>query len=158
LLLDNVRDFSRFASAGKRLGIQALAEVLFYNNSGFKDPKKQAAELKRGCRIAMELGADMLKIPMIRDHEAIAEIIEQTGLPVYILGGSDDHTVFLNEIKSISRLPISGLMVGRNIWQGENMTQRIKEISHALLAPEEAKDSKVEEDANHIPSGTIALS
>lgn len=146
-LLDNVKDFSRFASAGKRLGIQALAEVLFYNNSYFQDPKKQAAELKRGCRIAMELGADMLKIPMIRDHEAIAEIMEQTGLPLYILGGGDDHTAFLNEIKSISRLPISGLMVGRNIWQGENMAQRIKEISQAMLSPEDTKAEKRKEDA-----------
>jgi fructose-bisphosphate aldolase, class I len=160
LLLDNVRDFSRFASAGKRLGIQALAEVLFYNNSSFSDPKKQAAELKRGCRIAMELGADMLKIPMIRDHEAIAEIIEQTGLPVYILGGGDDHTAFLKEIKRISRLPISGLMVGRNIWQGENMTRRIKEISQALQASEDSAsiDAKDQEDAYAEPSGTIALS
>ncbi len=159
LLIDNIKDFSRFASAGKRLGIQALAEVLFYNNTRFSDPKKQAAELLRGCRIAMELGADILKIPMIRDHEAIARIIESLGLPVYILGGSDDHVTFLNEIKSISRLPISGVMVGRNAWQGEDTVSRIREISRALLDsgdPAHAPAAQGEEAA-FPPSGGIAM-
>jgi fructose-bisphosphate aldolase, class I len=132
LLINNALDFSRFAAAGKRLGIQALAEVLFYDNTHFKEEKTQAAELMRGCRIAMELGADLLKIPLIRDHDTIAEIATTLGLPVYILGGSDDHATFLNELKSISHLPISGLMVGRNIWQCQNVDQRIREIADAL--------------------------
>ena len=158
LLISNARDFSRFASAGKRLGIKALAEVLFYDNARFRDEKTQAAELLRGCRIAMELGADMLKIPLIKDHEAIGEIADRLGLPVYILGGSDDHATFLREVRSIKRLPISGLMVGRNIWQCKDVRKRIGEIAEALRDGKaaEASPSSAQSDGT-VPPSAAAL-
>lgn len=155
LLISNAKDFSRFASAGRRFGIKALAEVLFYDNARFWDEKTQAAELLRGCRIAMELGADMLKIPLIRDHDAIGEIADRLGLPVYILGGSDSHTAFLKEVEALSRLPISGLMVGRNIWQCQDVSKRISEIANALRGgkAEEASVSSVQGGSSFPPSG-----
>ncbi len=157
LLISNARDFSRFAAAGRRLGIKALAEVLFYGNARFQEAKTQASELMRGCRIAMELGADMLKIPMIRDHEAIGEIVERLGLPVYILGGSDDHATFLKEVRSIKNLPISGLMVGRNAWQGTDMPTRIREIAGALRSKEESSSPSRLESGDAVPPTGAAL-
>jgi fructose-bisphosphate aldolase, class I len=131
-LINNVRDFSSFASAGKRLGISALAEVMFFNNSRFQDPAKQAAELLRGCRIAMESGADALKIPLISDHNAIGEMIDRIGLPTYILGGGSNQTTFIDNVKTIAQLPINGLMIGRNVWQSDNVNERIHQIITAL--------------------------
>jgi fructose-bisphosphate aldolase, class I len=104
-LIDNVRDFTAFASAGKRLGIPALAEVMFFNNAQFLEPDKQADELLRGCRIAMESGADALKIPLIHDINAIGEMIDRIGLPTYILGGGSNQEVFLNKLRPSRRFP-----------------------------------------------------
>lgn len=131
----NIREFSRFASAGQRLGVASLAEVLFFNNRAFQDRKTQAAELFKGCRMAMETGADALKIPLIEDGEAIAEIIDRLGLPTFILGGGKIGAAdtWQRQVRSMCALPISGLMFGRNVWQSEDMDRQIHEISQAML-------------------------
>lgn len=133
-LLKNIHDVSRFAAAGRRLGISCLAEVLFYNNQAFdENPKKRAELLLFGCRTAMELGADVLKIPLIEDDVCIAEIIDRLGLPTFILGGSKtDGDGFEASMQRLARLPISGVMLGRNIWQSADMHGMIDKIAGAL--------------------------
>lgn len=133
LLLANIQDFSRFAAAGKRLGIAALAEVVFFGNLRFSQQETQAEELAKGCRMAMELGADVLKIPAISDKAAMAKIIRQVGLPTYILGGvPEDEDGFAKGVGELCSLPIHGLMLGRNIWQYGNMNDRINKLSAAV--------------------------
>ena len=61
-LMANIQNLSRFITAGRKLGVATLAEIMFFGNERFKDPATQAEELYRGCRIAMELGADILKV------------------------------------------------------------------------------------------------
>lgn len=133
-LIRNIKDFSRFACAGQRLGVAALAEVLFYNNPRFDDRKTQAAELFKGCRCAMEAGADALKIPLIEDAEALAEIIDRVGVPTYILGGNKvgGESAWRQQLGRICALPIRGLMFGRNVWQSEDVKGRIDELARAI--------------------------
>lgn len=133
-LMDNIRDLSRFITAGRKLNIATLAEVMFFGNGQFTDPAAQARELYRGCRIAMELGADMLKVPVIADLDALGEIIEQIHLPTYILGGhaAPSFDTLLETVAGLKRLPICGLMFGRNLWQYSDMAQRVHEIARVL--------------------------
>ncbi len=130
----NVHDFSRFAAAGRRLGVSCLAEVLFYNNPLFHhDPKRQADLLYFGCRAAMELGADVLKIPLIEDTQAICEIIDRLGLPTFILGGAKaDSASFVESMRALGHLPVCGVMLGRNIWQSADMNQTIASVADAI--------------------------
>ena len=134
LLIDNIRDFERFATCGARHGIATLAEVLFYGNESFVNKRTQSAELLRGCRLAMELGADILKIPIVDDFEVIGEVVDRLRLPTFVLGGSKykDNQEFLNDIRQISNLPVCGIMFGRNVWQSNDMEGTIRDIASIL--------------------------
>lgn len=133
-LLRNIHDFSRFAAEGRRLGISCLAEVMFFDNHEFaQSPKKQAELLYWGCRTAMEVGADVLKVPLIEDRERLSEVIDKLGVPTFILGGAKaDGESFVGAMRELSKLPVSGVMLGRNIWQSEDMTGTIALVADAI--------------------------
>lgn len=133
-LIRNAQDMERFVAHGAGCGASVLAEVLFFGNAAFSDPLTQGTELVKGCRLAMELGADILKIPMVEHLETVAEIVDRFKLPVFILGGSkySDDSLFLNDIARLAPLPVSGVMLGRNVWQSDDMDGMISSISAAL--------------------------
>ena len=130
----NVRDLSRFAAEGRRLGISCLAEIMFFGNKKFLDPACQAEELYNGCRIAMEVGADVLKIPLIADLKAMGDIVEKLRLPVFVLGGAKQPTQegLLDSLRKLEGMPICGLMFGRNVWQCSDMHGIMEDISKAF--------------------------
>lgn len=132
--IQTIKDFSRFAMYGHRNGISCLAEVLFFGNPAFEDEKKQGKLLYEGCRLAMELGADCLKIPMIRDTDAMGEMIDRLKLPTFILGGSryESTEEMTQEISRLQSLPICGLMFGRNIWQSPDPSHMIYTLTEIL--------------------------
>lgn len=139
-LMENCRDLAQYAAAAAERGISCLAEIMFYENEAFQDSKRQADELFKGCRMAMELGADVLKIPMIENTEAIGEIATRLKLPVFVLGGGrrGSDAELLEAIRKVCRQPICGLMFGRNIWQSEDIESTIAAIRSVLgLGPAE---------------------
>lgn len=133
-LMENCRDLARYAAAAAERNISCLAEIMFYENEAFQDPKRQADELFKGCRMAMELGADVLKIPMIADAEAIGEIIDRLKLPVFAMGGGrcGSDAELLKTLERLCRQPICGLMFGRNVWQSEDIDATISGIRAVL--------------------------
>lgn len=133
-LMANIQDLSRFITAGRKLGVATLAEIMFFGNERFKDPATQAKELYRGCRIAMELVADILKVPLIADLDALGEIIEKVKLPTYIMGGSASPVPeeLVRAVAPLKNLPIRGLMFGRNLWQYSDMAQRVHLLAQCL--------------------------
>lgn len=137
-LYRNCRDLERFATYGNVHGVSTLAELMFYGNSRFRDPATRAAELLKGCRLAMELGADVLKIPSIPELEVIEEIAATIQLPIYMMGGSKcaDHAEFLTHLKQLTQHPIDGLMFGRNIWQAEDLGGIIGDIYRTIQKDE----------------------
>ncbi|HET6487458.1 MAG TPA: hypothetical protein VFH83_13610 [Spirochaetia bacterium] len=134
LLMGNIKDAERFVSAAVRTGVPTLLEVVFYGNRGFADPRTQAAVFTRGCRLAMELGADALKVPMIEDAAAAAEAIDSVGVPTFVLGGArwESRQALQAELSRIAALPVCGVMFGRNVWQTEDIAQTVSEIAGVL--------------------------
>ena len=82
----------------------------------------------------MELGADILKVPLIADLDALGEIIERVKLPTYIMGGSASpvQEELVRAVAPLKNLPIRGLMFGRNLWQYSDMTQRVHLLAQCL--------------------------
>ena len=133
-MIQNFKDLSTYVTAASKRGISCLAEIMFYENEAFADPATQANELYKGCRMAMELGADVLKVPAIRDKDAIGEMIDRLGLPTFILGGSryPDPEMMIRDLEELCRQPICGLMFGRNIWQSADMAGTIHRICASI--------------------------
>ncbi|MBK5110600.1 MAG: fructose-bisphosphate aldolase [Thermoleophilia bacterium] len=109
------------------------------------------------ARMAMEMGADVVKLPMptidpakdkdapapyneleVSEDEAIRQCVESAGRSLVVLSGGskvDDETV-LSHAESVMNAGGSGVIFGRNVWQREwnDALEIIASIKESLLA------------------------
>ena len=97
-------------------------------------PQAIGGAWQRGCEALMRIGPTSPGDETIADLDALGEIIEQIHLPTYILGGhaAPSFATLLETVVGLKRLPICGLMFGRNLWQYSDMAQRVHEIVRVL--------------------------
>lgn len=83
-------------------------------------------------RVAVELGADILKIPAIGEA-ALAQVLAW-GVPTVFLGGAkqDDPAALYARIQRGIELGARGVVVGRNVWQSPDMARSIDALRGAL--------------------------
>jgi len=96
-----------------------------------KDPKV----IVDACRIALELGADILKAPYTGDKESFSQITKYSHVPVIILGGPkvDSMKEVLQMAKDSLDAGGKGTCFGRNVWGDpdmKNIIGALKEITH----------------------------
>jgi class I fructose-bisphosphate aldolase len=130
-------------------------------------PRGEAMEEKGGrdslyaidyaARIAMEMGADVVKLNMpkldpendkkspapynemeVTQQEAIAHCVESAGRALVVLSGGSkaDDEVVLEHTKMVAEAGGSGVIFGRNVWQREwsEALEIIDKIKETLLA------------------------
>lgn len=133
-LMRNIRDITKIASEGHRLGVSSLAEIMFWNCPEADDPDKRRQLLYEGCRMAFEAGIDTLKIPAIDTPDVMNQILAPFGLPTFILGGSKSETpdAYFAAVAEMKKMNICGLMLGRNVWQSPDMDATLSGIHKAL--------------------------
>lgn len=95
------------------------------------------------ARMAVERGADMVKVPYTGDKESFRELVESCYVPVLMLGGDarDDVSTFLQDIKDGLDVGAAGVIVGRNIYKSqspEEMTRALARLIHENVEVEEA--------------------
>lgn len=86
--------------------------------------------LAYAARIAMEMGADVVKLKYPSDETSLGWIVKAADKThVFLAGGketSDDE--FEAHVKNVISAGFSGVAVGRNVWQSDNPVGRIKKI------------------------------
>jgi class I fructose-bisphosphate aldolase len=97
--------------------------------------------IESAARIAVEIGADILKIQFLGESR-LSRIIHRLRIPVFVLGGpkSDSSRQILKVVQESVRSGAKGVMFGRNVWQRENMEEvlaALKSIIHDDLGYEE---------------------
>lgn len=97
------------------------------------------------ARMAVERGADFIKVPYTGDKESFRELVESCYVPVLVLGGSAraEKRAFLQEVKDALDCGAAGVIVGRNIYQAEDpekMTRSIAKIIHQNVSVDEAME------------------
>lgn len=95
------------------------------------------------ARLAAELGADIMKVPVLPEQKDFAKVIEGANIPVVIAGGS---RIPINEMLQLVETAIkagaAGLSIGRNVFQAERPDLVIKAfgaIVHEGMAASEAQ-------------------
>jgi DhnA family fructose-bisphosphate aldolase class Ia len=96
--------------------------------------------IRMGCRIASEMGADFIKSPYMPGFEVVAK---ESFVPIVVLGGRkvDNEKDFVTSIKEAIDSGASGVAIGRNLWGASNPVQMAKAISsivHGNATAEEA--------------------
>jgi len=95
------------------------------------------------ARVAVELGADLVKIPYTGDMDSFAHIVEAACIPVVIAGGPkmDSTRAFLQMVSDALKAGASGISIGRNIFQHPRprmMVAALSGIMHADWSVEQA--------------------
>jgi DhnA family fructose-bisphosphate aldolase class Ia len=113
-------DFGRISAQCDRFGMPLLAMV-YLDKSAAVTAEGVAPEL-HGVRVAQELGADIIKLADPGDDALLAEIVTSLQVPVVVGGGSRQGSVaFLQRINAMMASGISGIAVGRNIFQSADI-------------------------------------
>jgi len=88
----------------------------------------------RVARVAFELGADLLKIDHPGDDGELAEVLSAVGVPVLLRGGppSDDVAETLRRIDRAVALGVSGVVMGRTVWQASDPSRVVAELRRVV--------------------------
>jgi fructose-bisphosphate aldolase, class I len=89
--------------------------------------------LAYGARIAMELGADMVKLKWNNDMNAMKWVVKSAGRTRVVIAGGSKRTdqEFIEMTKQAMEAGAIGMAIGRNVWQNEKpyeMTKALKDI------------------------------
>ena len=87
------------------------------------------------CRIAVELGADVVKGPYVADPDALATLVRRTPVPLVLLGGPrlDDARAVLDIAANAMNAGVRGIVFGRNVFQrpdADAMIRALRSIVH----------------------------
>ncbi len=77
---------------------------------------------------ALEVGADIIKVPYCDDVQTFKEIVNQTPVPVIAAGGPKQETVksALELIADVMKCGSKGATVGRNVWGSRKIVEVIR--------------------------------
>jgi DhnA family fructose-bisphosphate aldolase class Ia len=94
------------------------------------------------ARVAFELGADVLKLPIPEELHALENLCQTLPVPVLVMGGPlTDTTRLLHLIEGAMDAGAAGVALGRNVWQHphpQQMIEVLKQIVHQGLRSKDA--------------------
>lgn len=128
---DMFREFGRIEEEAHDYGLPCV--VWSYPRGRHVPNEKDPAMVAYAARVALELGADIVKINYPGNIDAMKWVVASAGrCKVISAGGSKQPDAeFLHKVRDIMAGGSSGLAVGRNVWQNENpmkITEEIKKI------------------------------
>jgi DhnA family fructose-bisphosphate aldolase class Ia len=124
---ENLAAVGAVAAETRRLGVPLLVEAVPWGDASpsQQDPKL-VAQLSR---IAVELGADVVKTEFVGSAEAMHAVVEACPVPVLVLGGPrlpiDQLLARTSEALSGG---VRGVVFGRNSWQRPDAAEAMKHL------------------------------
>lgn len=92
-------------------------------------------KMKVACRVAAELGLDLIKTQYIPPIEAFRTVVANTYVPIVALGGpaDPDTAKVLRGVREAMDAGCRGVAMGRNVWSHPNVrgfVTAIRKIVH----------------------------
>ncbi len=134
-------DLGRVASEAQNWGLPLLAMV--YARGPLIKDAYDPDVVAHCARTAVELGADIVKVPYCGNIDSFAHVVESCCIPVVIAGGEkmDSTREFLQVVHDSIRAGAAGLSVGRNVFQHARPRMLVAALSgivHANWTVEQA--------------------
>jgi class I fructose-bisphosphate aldolase len=113
------------------------------------DVRERAKVAADGARLAVELGADLLKIEYSGEPEIFREFVQACPVPVFMLGGPKRPTQreVLADVIFAAQVGVVGITMGRNIWQQPDPARMIRALRVATSTRDLDAAMAVLEDA-----------
>ena len=123
---DSVQIVADVIEESHRLGIPVMVEPALWGPLAAEDDDL----ILHSVRMAIELGADLLKTPAPAGMDALEQLIRNSPVPVLMLGGSARSRSDL--IRDVGRWIVAGaagVFVGRNIWMVHDPTAMVAALA-----------------------------
>ena len=128
--IKSIQYIAKIAQACDKLHMPLMIKPFLENKNIPKEKRKDPKVIIDASRIAVEMGADIIKIPYTGDKDSFAEIVDHSYVPVVIYGVPDMSTMkdLLQATKDSIDVGGKGIVFGMDVWQNNNR----KKIIHAL--------------------------
>ena len=132
---------AKFASECRKVGLPCIIEPLAVG--GQVTGANVVEVLTLGARMAVEIGADALKIPYTGDVESFAHLCRVAQVPVLVLGGarSDNERDAMELFAEGLEAGCHGCLMGRNVTKSpdpEKLVRQLVQIAHEGYTVDEA--------------------
>lgn len=95
--------------------------------------------IKLHTRMALELGADVLKTEYTGNTETMREVIEACPAPILVLGGNrKSESEAMGLARGAMAAGAAGLFFGRNVFQSADVAASVRKLRAALDEPTSA--------------------
>jgi DhnA family fructose-bisphosphate aldolase class Ia len=100
-----------------------------------EDPAGRAALNADGARLAVEFGADIVKLEYAGEPDEFAEVVAQCPVPIIILGGPKRPAQrdTIADIVNAGKAGAKGIAIGRNVWGQADSRKMVRALTIALV-------------------------
>jgi len=128
-----MQEFSQVEDEAHAKGL--LVTMWAYPRGKHVEGKETAKDtVAYGTRIALEMGADFVKVPYTGDPESFRWVVQSAGkVKVMIQGGAKKtEEELLDEVKGAMKAGATGVAIGRNVWQNPNPAEVAKKVAEIV--------------------------
>lgn len=123
---DSVQLVAGVVEEAHRLGIPVMVEPALWGPLAVQEDEL----ILHSNRMAIELGADLLKTPAPKGTDALAQLIETSPVPVVMLGGSARaRPDLVRDVALWMGAGAAGVVVGRNVWMAQDPVLMVSALS-----------------------------
>lgn len=131
----NFLNLGKLVSECDRVSMPIIVEPVPWGSQMPEEKANDPDLIAHMCRIAMECGADILKVPYSGDTKTFRKMSKQSAVPILILGGPkiDSVETLLHMVGDVIDAGARGVVFGRNIWgykKMESLIDALKDIVH----------------------------
>jgi fructose-bisphosphate aldolase, class I len=116
----------------ERVGLPLIVETIA-RGPAVNDPLS-LEWMKLHTRLAVELGADLIKTEYTGNSQTMREVVELSPIPVLVLGGSrkGSDSEALEVVRGAVEAGAAGVFFGRNVFQATNMSEFLRKARTVL--------------------------
>ena len=126
--------FKEFTQIEKDAHAKGMPVIMWSYPRGSVVDENDPKTIAYAARVALELGADMVKLKYTGDIKTFSWVVKSAGRTKVIMSGgpkTDTPEEFYEQVKGVMASGATGVAVGRNVWQADNPVQvadRVREI------------------------------
>jgi len=140
--MKEIKTIGKIVSECDRWDVPLMIEPVLWGTHIPPEKKSDPDTIAHTCRIAAEMGADILKVPYTGNIDHFRGMVEKTRIPIVILGGADmssTQEVLITARDSV-RAGGKGIVFGRSVWQNGNMRNMIRALKDVVYKEEDVPD------------------
>jgi class I fructose-bisphosphate aldolase len=132
--MNEIKAIGELARQCDKWDIPLMIEPVLWGRHIPEQRKNDPEMLAHAARIAMEMGADILKVPYTGSVEHFRQLVDSVQVPVVILGGTDMSSTreVLRTAREATAAGGKGVVFGRVVWQNGHMRGLVRALKEVV--------------------------